>query len=51
LEEIGIQGKESFLGAGGEELTLIPCLNDNQNWIETLANWINNYHWQVLQQD
>jgi len=50
LEEIEIRGKEDFLSAGGEELILIPCLNDNQIWIETLANWINNYHWQVLQQ-
>ena len=51
LEEIGIRGKEAFLSAGGEELILIPCLNDKQIWIETLANWINNYYWQVLQQD
>jgi len=50
LEEIEIRGKENFLSAGGEELILIPCLNDNQIWIETLADWINNYHWQVLQQ-
>ena len=51
LEEIGIRGKEDFHGAGGEELILIPCLNDKQIWIETLANWINNYNWQVLQQE
>ncbi len=50
LEEIGIRGKKDFIKAGGEELTLIPCLNDNQIWIETLTDWINNYNWQVLQQ-
>ena len=49
LEEIKIRGKEDFLSAGGEELILIPCLNDNQIWIETLSKWINNYQWQVLQ--
>ena len=49
LVEIEIRGKENFLSAGGEELILIPCLNDKQIWIETIADWINNYHWQVLQ--
>ena len=51
LEEIGIRGKKDFIKAGGEELTLIPCLNDNQIWIDTLADWINNYNWQVLELD
>ena len=43
LEEIGIRGKEDFIKAGGEDLTLIPCLNENPNWIETLAGYCNNY--------
>jgi ferrochelatase len=37
LEEIGIRGKETFREAGGEELTLIPCLNDQPHWVSTLA--------------
>jgi len=37
LEEIGIQGRETFLAAGGESLTLIPCLNDSPAWIDALA--------------
>lgn len=37
LEEIGIEGKELFLTAGGGELRLIPCLNDRPDWIEALA--------------
>lgn len=37
LEEIGIRGRETFLAAGGEELTLIPCLNDQPYWADALA--------------
>ncbi|MCA9449044.1 MAG: ferrochelatase, partial [Candidatus Omnitrophica bacterium] len=39
LEEIGIRGKESFLGAGGEEYEMIPCMNTHPKWIETLVKW------------
>lgn len=41
LEEIAIRGEEVFIKAGGESLTLIPCLNDHPAWIDTLANWAN----------
>jgi len=37
LEEIGIRGRETFLAAGGEELTLIPCLNDQPQWADAVA--------------
>lgn len=40
LEEIGIRGRETFRQAGGEELTLIPCLNDSATWMEALGKWI-----------
>ena len=43
LEEIAKEGKESFLQSGGESLTLIPCLNTNPLWVETLSNWIKEY--------
>ena len=36
-EEINITGRETFLAAGGESLTLIPCLNAAAVWIEALA--------------
>lgn len=39
LEEIDIRGRESFLGAGGETYTMIPCLNTHPLWVETLAGW------------
>jgi protoporphyrin/coproporphyrin ferrochelatase len=40
LEEIGIRGREEFQAAGGDELTLIPCLNSDPLWIEAAANMI-----------
>jgi protoporphyrin/coproporphyrin ferrochelatase len=36
LEEIGMRGRESFLKAGGEDLTLVPCMNEHPLWISTL---------------
>jgi len=41
LEEIEIRGKESFLGSGGTEYSMIPCLNTHPLWVKTLANWVN----------
>ncbi len=40
LEEIAIRGKEIFMNAGGESYAMIPCLNTNPLWVETLAGWI-----------
>ncbi|MEA5672398.1 ferrochelatase [Pseudomonas sp. MH2] len=37
LEEIGDRGKEQFIEAGGEELVLVPCLNDHPQWAQVLA--------------
>jgi ferrochelatase len=41
LEEIGIRGREIFLANGGEEFTLIPCLNEHPLWIRALEKKIN----------
>jgi protoporphyrin/coproporphyrin ferrochelatase len=43
LEEIDIQGKESFLKNGGEKFDLIPCLNDNIEHIELFENLVKKY--------
>ena len=40
LEEILIQGKESFLEAGGQNFDMISCLNDNDDHIKLLSNLI-----------
>ena len=37
LEEIGIAGRRAFLGAGGREFRLLPCLNESPEWISALA--------------
>lgn len=37
LEEIGIRMRAAFLAAGGQELVLVPCLNDHPAWIDALA--------------
>ena len=42
LEEIAIAGKESFLREGGESFTVIPCLNTNPLWVQSLVTWVNN---------
>lgn len=40
LEEIGMEGKEEFLQAGGLSFKLIPCLNDRDDWSDVIAQWI-----------
>jgi ferrochelatase len=40
LEEIGMRGQESFVQAGGKELTLIPCLNEHPLWLTALEQFI-----------
>ena len=40
LEEIQIQGKESFLESGGENFDMVPCLNDNEDHIILLKSLI-----------
>ena len=36
LEEISIQGKESFLKSGGKNFDVVPCLNDSNDHIDLL---------------
>ena len=43
LEEINIQGKESFLSNGGENFDLIPCLNDSRDHIELFEKLVRRY--------
>ena len=43
LEEISIQGKESFLENGGKNFDLIPCLNDNSDHIKLFETLITRY--------
>ena len=43
LEEISIQGKDSFISNGGENFELIPCLNDTSDHIDLFENLIKRY--------
>ena len=43
LEEIGLRGRQSFRDAGGEELTLIPCLNEHPLWIAALEKMVRDW--------
>ena len=43
LEEINIQGRESFLEKGGKNFDLIPCLNDESEHIELFEQLITKY--------
>ena len=43
LEEINIQGRETFMKSGGKNFDLIPCLNDNDDHINLLENLVKKY--------
>ncbi len=54
LEEIALEGKATFLTAGGGEYHYLPCLNERSDWIEALADLSLEHlgHWQkYLHQD
>lgn len=40
LEEIAMEANHQFKENGGEEFVAIPCLNDGDDWCETVSNWI-----------
>jgi protoporphyrin/coproporphyrin ferrochelatase len=43
LEEIAMEANEEFLHHGGEEFIAIPCLNDDDNWCQLVADWIGDF--------
>ncbi len=48
LEEIAMEGEEEFFEAGGETYKHIPCLNDNDDWIEVMVNWVEQWQEKAL---
>ena len=36
LEEISVEARSIFLNAGGETFHYIPCLNDEDRWIDVI---------------
>jgi ferrochelatase len=43
LEEIGMRGRDTFLGAGGAEFAQIPCLNEHPLWFEALEKMVKEF--------
>ncbi len=43
LEEIAMEGEEIFHEVGGKDFHTIPCLNDDDEFVKLLSNWINNW--------
>ena len=44
LEEIAIQGKNSFLKHGGKNFDIVPCLNDDEEHINLLKHLVDRYN-------
>ncbi|MDF1655290.1 MAG: ferrochelatase [Coxiellaceae bacterium] len=40
LEEIAIRAKQQWLDLGGEEMLVIPCLNDHSQWVSALEGMV-----------
>jgi ferrochelatase len=38
LEEIAMEGRDEFIAAGGKAFTYIPCLNEREDWLNTLTD-------------
>jgi len=43
LEEIAMRGREIFIESGGEDLTLVPCLNEHPRWLDALEKIVRGY--------
>ena len=40
LEEIEMRGREDFLKAGGETYSMVPCLNDQDHWVKSFSEHV-----------
>jgi len=43
LEDIAMEGTEDFLKAGGTDYKHIPCMNDNDDWVDVMVSWLNDW--------
>ncbi|MCH4822561.1 ferrochelatase [Gramella lutea] len=43
LEEIAMEGEEIFHEVGGKNFTVVPCLNDREEWVKVLSRWIDEW--------
>ena len=42
LEEISIRAKEQFIAAGGDDVILVPALNDRDDWVSAACRLVDN---------
>lgn len=40
LEEIGIRGRDQWMGLGGEDFCLVPCVNSSPRWVNAVADLV-----------
>lgn len=45
LEEIGIVARAAYLGHGGRQFSLVPCLNESPEWITAMAAIATEHGW------
>ncbi|GAA3587770.1 ferrochelatase [Flavivirga amylovorans] len=43
LEEIAMEGQEIFHEMGGKDFTTVPCLNDDDEFVNLLSKWITSW--------
>ena len=40
LEEIAMEGRDTYTGAGGKKFTYIACLNERDDWLRALTDLV-----------
>jgi protoporphyrin/coproporphyrin ferrochelatase len=51
LEEVAIRERRRFIECGGEDMRLVPCLNESDSWVKVAARIVRaEKNWQVLKQ-
>ena len=43
LEEIAMEGEHQFKTGGGKTYKHIPCMNENDDWVDVMVDWIDNW--------
>lgn len=44
LEEIAMEGQDIFHEMGGQKFSTVPCLNDDEPFVNLLSKWINEWN-------
>lgn len=43
LEEMAMEGRDTFMNSGGESFQFIPCMNTQPAWVDQLTTWVSEY--------